>query len=155
MRLFNIKILFCTLIGVVEIIAMSFRQQHIIGSISRLCRPTILKAFRSQNNFRSYSNTAAVDGADSSATSGGKKSKKKSKPDSILIDNKNSTENLEDFRQTRLKKISTIRERGGNPFAYTFDQTHKIVTLIQTVPPNRNDIYAALLVQYSACRISA
>lgn len=140
MQLFNIKNLFllcCTLIGVVEILAMSFRQQHIIGSISRhLCRPTILNAFRSQNSFRSYSSTDSIGGADSGATSGSKKAKKKSKADSV-VDNKNSTETLEDFRQTRLKKISTIRERGGNPFAYTFDQTHKIVTLIQKVPSYR------------------
>ena len=115
---------------------MSFRQR--VGSISRhLYRHKVWKDVRCQdsNSFRFYSNPSSVDGLDASANSGSKKSKKKSKTDAVAVDNKNSTENLEDFRQIRLKKINTIRERGGNPFAYTFDQTHKVVTLIQQVRP--------------------
>lgn len=135
-RAVNCKPLFLlivTLIGA-EIIAMSFRQ-HLVSRFSRYYRPTIWKAFRCQefNSFRFYSNTASVDGVDASANSGNKKTKKKSKADTVAGDNRNSTESLEDFRQSRLKKINTIRERGGNPFAYTFDQTHKVVTLIQKV----------------------
>lgn len=39
---------------------------------------------------------------------------------------------LEEIRQARLSKVESIRVRGGNPFAYSFAQTHKCADLIET-----------------------
>jgi len=63
------------------------------------------------------------------------KSKKNPAPSKAnkSVANSNSTEVLEDIRNIRINKINIIKEKGGNPFAYSFQQTHKTADLVLQV----------------------
>lgn len=62
-----------------------------------------------------------------------KKKGKKSAAVAIGTVSSNSTEALEEIRKSRIEKMNIVREKGGNPYAYTYSQTHKLANLAKEV----------------------
>ena len=118
----------------IVLMALSRCQQNFVCGLSRhLSRTNTWKSLKIQGiDVKRYA-SASSEGVENVAKVNTKKEKKKKGSESTPIETRNSTEGLEDFRQARIQKLNQIREKGGNPFAYTFSQTHKVVNLVEKV----------------------